>query len=206
MATNQTSNARNSNLLKGARNLQSAWGQLKGELNQSTNAFARFPQFMTGARAYIVVSGKPIAVAQRVNYRIMSSTTEIDTIDTHLPWDFAIGQSSIYATLQCLIDPNAPAESDNLWATMASIVHQPMVELEIYDKLGNRLFWSRGLFVGLSVSIGMGAISERALEFRGIAYAHDCDQSFKPYDEVNAISQKLSDAAAAIRSKTGGLF
>lgn len=197
---------RSSKLLSGAKNLQEQWNRLKQELNGSTDAFAKYPQFATGARAYIVVSGKPYAVAQRVNYRTQMGYEESRTVDTNFAWEIIPGQVTIHAQLQGLIDPNQPAESESLWSTMSSIVHQPNVTLEVFDKLGERMFYAVGMFVGMTNSIGMGVVGERGLEFVGYIFAHNVEQAFRPYDPTNEVANKLGAIAEGLKSRLGGLL
>lgn len=197
---------RSAKLLNGAKNLQTQWERLKQELNGSADAFAKYPQFATGARAYVIVSGKPYAVAQRVNYRTQMGYEENRTVDTCFAWEIIPGQVSIHAQLQGLIDPNQPAESDALWSTMASIVHQPNVTLEVFDKLGERMFYAVGMFIGLTNNIGMGTTAERGLEFVGYAFAHNVEQSFRAYDPTNKVADKLNALAGDLKSRFGGLL
>lgn len=197
---------RNAKFLRGVRNLQQAADQLKNDLQDRTDQFAKTPQFVVGGRAYIMVSGKPLALAQRCTWRTSVSADEIRTVDTHMSWDIAVGQTSIQVSLSELVDPNSPAETEGTWATMASLIHQPAIELEIFDKMGERIFFARGMFTSMSCGIGNGSLAERSLEFLGIAYAHNVDQSFKPYDPKNEIASAFKEASKKLRTITGGMF
>lgn len=139
------------------------------------------PKYHSGARAYVVVSGELVAVCQDFNYTVDFVPEETRTIDTHVPWDISVGQVSIRASLRQLIDPAESPESQGLWANMASIIHQPLVELEVFDKLGQRMFFARGMFTRISGSVTAGSLANRSVDFVGTAYAHNVTQTFVPY-------------------------
>lgn len=207
MAVNQNPfNFRGSKLLRGAQAVQSAAKQLAADVQDRTDQFTKFPQFSTGGRAYIIVSGKPLALAQRVAWRINTAHEEIRTCDTHMGWDVVPGQVSVSVSISEIVDPNIPAEVEGTWATMASLIHQPAVELEVFDKLGERMFFARGMFVSMSSGIAMGSMAERSLEFVGWAYASNVDQQFKPYAPTNQVAETFRKASKTLRSWTGGLF
>lgn len=177
-------------VVQGTKN---AWKKSMEELGQSfkdaaerdkalgRNPNTSLPQYFSGARAYVVVSGELIAVCQDFNYTIDFTPEETRTIDTHIPWDISVGQVSIRASLRQLIDPSESPESQGLWSNMASIIHQPLIELEVFDKLGQKMFYARGMFTRISGSVTIGALSNRSVDFVGTAYAHNVTQSFVPY-------------------------
>jgi hypothetical protein len=198
---------RSAKLLSGAKILQEQFSRI---FEDGADPWAQYPEFLTGARAYITVAGRPYAVAIRVQYRVSMEVEEVRTVDTNLPWEIIPGQVHIHATLQGVIDPTQPAESDGLWANMASIMHQPLVEIEVLDKLGEKQFWARGMFTEISNSIAVGSVAERTATFRGIAYAHNVMQSFTPYADDDGIAGKitgaLKSASSWVRNTTGGAF
>jgi len=139
------------------------------------------PKYHSGARAYVVVSGELVAVCQDFNYTIDFVPEETRTIDTHVPWDISVGQVSIRASLRQLVDPAQSPESQGLWANMASIIHQPLIELTVFDKLGQRMFYAKGMFTRISGSVTVGSLANRNVDFVGTAYAHNVTQTFFPY-------------------------
>jgi len=201
---NPKSDPRASKLLASINDVQSEWKGMVGVMKDANQAIseAGFPMFATGARAYITIAGMPYAIAQKVSYRITSSVEELRTVDTSFPWDLVVGQVRVQATIQGLIDPEQPAETDALWCNMASIIHQPLVDLEIFDNRGERMFISKGMFTSISVGLGMGAPGERSVEFLGITYAHNVNQKFVPYSAANF----FSDAAKRLSSWSKGFF
>lgn len=150
-------------------------------VKQGKNPDLVLPKYFSGARAYVTVSGELVAVCQDFNYTIEFTPEETRTIDTHVPWDISVGQVSIRASLRQLVDPAQSPESQGLWSNMASIVHQPLIELEVFDKLGQKMFYARGMFTRISGSVTVGALSNRSIDFVGTAYAHNVTQSFVPY-------------------------
>lgn len=140
-----------------------------------------FPRYFSGARAYVTISGELLAVCQDFNYTIDFTPDETRTIDTHVPWDISVGQVSIKASLRQLVDPAESPESQGLWANMASIIHQPLIELEVFDKLGQKMFYARGMFTRISGSVSTGSLANRSIDFTGTAYAHNTTQGFIPY-------------------------
>lgn len=151
------------------------------EIRAGRNPDVTMPKYVSGARAYVTVSGELVAVCQDFNYTIDFTPEETRTIDTHVPWDISVGQVSIRASLRQLVDPSESPESQGLWANMASIIHQPLIELEVFDKLGQKMFYARGMFTRISGSITIGNLSNRSVDFVGTAYAHNVTQSFAPY-------------------------
>ena len=170
-----------------------AWKKSMQELGQSfsdaaerdkalgKNPAVTLPQYFSGARAYVTISGELLAVCQDFNYTLDFAPEETRTIDTHVPWDVSVGQVSIRASLRQLVDPSESPESQGLWSNMASIIHQPLIELEVFDKLGQKMFYARGMFTRISGSVTIGALSNRNIDFVGTAYAHNVTQSFVPY-------------------------
>lgn len=149
--------------------------------SQGKNIDTAFPKYFSGARAYVTISGELLAVCQDFNYTIDFTPEETRTIDTHIPWDISVGQVSIRASLRQLVDPAQSPESQGLWSNMASIIHQPLIELEVFDKLGQKMFYARGMFTRISGSVSTGALANRSIDFVGTAYAHNVTQSFVPY-------------------------
>lgn len=170
-----------------------SWKKSMEELSQSykdaaerdrllgRNPNTSLPQYFSGARAYVAVSGELLAVCQDFNYTIDFTPNEARTIDTHVPWDISVGQVSIKASLRQLVDPSESPESQGLWANMASIIHQPLIELEVFDKLGQKMFYARGMFTRISGSVSTGSLANRSVDFTGTAYAHNTSQGFIPY-------------------------
>jgi hypothetical protein len=148
---------------------------------QGKNPDSIFPQYFSGARAYVTISGELLAVCQDFNYTIDFVPEETRTIDSHLPWDISVGQVSIRASLRQLVNPSESPESQGLWSNMASIIHQPLIELEVFDKLGQKMFLARGMFTRISGNVSVGSLANRNVDFVGIAYAHNVTQSFVPY-------------------------
>lgn len=166
------------------------------------------PFFSTGARALIRVGGKPVGYAQRVRWSISYQATPIRTIDASHAWDVDIGQSNVNAELSSIIDPTAGMESLAIFHTMQSAIHQPFVEIQILDRsLGTSYFFARGMFVGISGSIGIGQVGQWTCQFQGTTYQHYVSQQFKPYNSVAGAVGSLVEGLQDIASDlTGGLF
>lgn len=142
---------------------------------------AVLPELTSGARAVVFVGGQVIECTN-VSFQTAVQTEVLQTVDTHIPWEVIPGQIAVAASLAEFVDPRTSAEKRGLFATMASFPHQPMVELQVFDKTGAELFASRGYFVRTSVSTGVGGLSQRSMEFVGVGYAHNVAQTFRPYD------------------------
>lgn len=167
-------------------------------LSETTKAFSgrqpQFPELSSAGRAYVLVGGKPIALTQNIQFRVSLSPKEIRTIDTALPWSVYATQIQVQASLSQLVDPKNSAEAQGLFHTMASAIHQPLVELEVFDKIGTRLFFARGMFYDSAVTMTNGQLSVRSCSFVGSLYAHNVKQSFKPY--AGGAEQAIRDFAA----------
>lgn len=183
-------------------------------LNDKLNPFAaaqdrigEIPFYQTGARAFIKIGGKPIGVAQEVRWQVAYTGTPIFTIDTPHAWDIDVGQASVSASLSQIMDPTKGPEADGLFHTMQSAVHQPFVELQILDKLGTSLFFSRGMFLSVSGSVARGQMSTFNANFTGVLYQHYVAQFFKPYDSLAGAATGLVNGLKNLASDfTGGII
>jgi hypothetical protein len=90
---------------------------------------------------------------------------------------------------------------------MQAAVHQPLIEMQVLDKLGTSLFFARGMFVAVNGNVTQGQISHFSAQFVGVAYQHYVNQKFKPY---NSIAGALTGAVQGLQnlasSLTGGLL
>lgn len=178
----------------------------RAKLDAENNPNNKFPQYSSGSRSYISVKGLPIAVCMNMSWSVDTSYEEVRTIDTQLPWDISLGQISVKANLSQIIDPDTSAESQAIFSTMAQNMHQPFVTLEVYDKLGARLFYSKGMFVSMNSQMTVNGLSTRSVSFVGIVYAHNVDQKFVPYSpqgKISSLNDALNKATGAITGALG---
>ncbi len=166
----------------------------------------KFPRYNSGARALIRVAGKPLAVALSFRWQVMSQGTEVRTIDTNLPWDIAPNQIGITGSLSQLIDPLSSMEAQALYSTVQAMIHQPFVELQVLDYLGTNLFFTRGMFLGLSGDINHGQLSTFSVNFQGVTYQHNVFQEFTPYSPLGDLLESVSSAFSALKSVSGGFL
>lgn len=165
------------------------------------------PFFGSGARALIKIGGKPMAVCQDFRWQVSFQPNPIYTIDTIQPWDIDVGPMTVSATLTNIMDPTKGPEADNLLPVMSSAVHQPMVELQVLDKIGTSLFFARGMFLSVSGAIAKGQLSTFTATFTGIAYQHYVFQKFKPYNSIAGGLEGIASGLAGLASDaTGGLI
>jgi hypothetical protein len=165
------------------------------------------PFYGTGARALIKIGGKPMAVCQDFKWQVSFQPNPIYTIDTVQPWDIDVGPMSVSATLTNIMDPTKGPEADNLLPVMSSAVHQPMVELQVLDKIGTSLFFARGMFLSVSGNIARGQLSTFTATFTGIAYQHYIFQKFKPYNSIaGGLEGIASGLVGLVSDATGGLI
>jgi hypothetical protein len=171
--------------------------------SQNPNNIGSIPFYSTGARSFIRIGGKPVGVAQSIQWSVKYLTTPINTIDSPFAWDFDVGQAVISASLSQIMDPTAGPEANNLFAIMSSAVHQPLVEIQVLDASGTSLFWAKGMFVGVSGNVARGALSTLSSDFLGLGYQHYVSQGgFKPYDGTGS---SLQGFANNLKSLVGGL-
>lgn len=166
----------------------------------STGVNKTYPKYSTGARTFIQVAGKPLALAMEFNYNITAEAEEIRTIDSSFPWDIVVGQVKIAGTLKKIVDPDTSFESEGLFHTMQSIIHQPMIEILVQDVNGNAQFFARGMFTGVQGSFIRGQASVRSATFVGVAYQHWAYQPFTPYG-----SDPAQDAAIQAQKESNEL-
>lgn len=165
----------------------------------------QIPFYQTGARAFIKIGGKPIAICQDFRWQVSFQPNPIYTIDTVQPWDIDVGPLAVSATLSQIMDPTKGPEVDHLLPIISSAVHQPLVELQVLDKLGTSLFFARGMFLSVSGSIARGAVSTFTATFTGVAYQHYVAQSFKPYNSIaGGLSGLANGLGGLVSDFTGG--
>ena len=195
-----------------------ALGQFQAEaekLNDLLNPFSdlnnkttgQIPFYQSGARAFIKMGGKPLAVCQEFRWTVSYQASPIHTIDTVQLWDIDVGAMSVSANLSQIMDPTKGPEVDHLLPIMSSAVHQPMVELQVLDRLGTSLFFARGMFLSVSGSIARGSMSTLSAQFTGIAYQHYVSQGFKPYNSIaGGLSGLVNGLAGLASDASGGLL
>ena len=203
--------AANNNVLKGIDTLAAGADPLTITKSliagaKETNPSSQLPYYSSGARSYVRVAGKPLFVCLDFRWQINIMTTEIRTIDTNLPWDLVPGQISIAATLNEIIDPTKSAESQALFHTIQSAVHQPYVEMEVTDYTGTTLFFARGMFTSLTGSVARGQLSSFSVGFVGVAYQGNVYQEFKPYSGASQLGSVVSNFTGAVSNATGGFL
>ena len=167
----------------------------------------KVPFYSTGARSFIRIGGKPVAVCTDFRWQVSYLATPINTIDSPHAWDIDIGQASISATLNQILDPTLGPEASGLFSIMQAAVHQPYVELQVLDALGTSLFFARGMFTQVNGTIARGQISTISASFIGVVYQHYVTQQFKPYDGIAGKASALVGGLKNLVSKaTGGLL
>jgi hypothetical protein len=165
------------------------------------------PRFGTGARSLIKIGGKPIAVCQSMRWQVQYIGLPIQTIDTPFPWDIDIGQATITAALDRVIDPRSSAEADALFSIMQAAVHQPLVEMQVLDAFGSSIFFARGMFTSISGNMALGQLGGYSAQFIGVAYQHWVAQQFKPYDGIaGGLSNLIGGLANLASNLSGGLI
>lgn len=196
------------NLGKTSGELETLAKTYNDAIDQGQGIGGLFPTYSTGARSYIRVGGKPIAVCMDFRWQISAQATEIRTIDTNLPWDLVPNQIIVNATLNQIIDPRSSLETQALFHTIQSTVHQPYVEMQVLDAGGQSLFFARGMFTGVSGQIARGQLSTWSATFQGVAYQHNVFQEFVPYDAsmLQGTLDEVNDALGKLSSLTGGFL
>lgn len=168
---------------------------------------AKIPKYSSGARSFVRIGGKPIGVAQRVQWEITFSGTPIHTVDSVFPWDIDVGAARISAQLESIMDPFKGQESDRIGAIMSAAIHQPIVELQIVDMTGTCLFYSKGMFLSIKGNVPQNGVGTWNASFIGIAYQHFVGQQFKPYNGISStIGKLLNDAKNFVSDLTGGIL
>jgi hypothetical protein len=167
----------------------------------------KLPFYSTGARSFIRIGGKPVAVCTDFRWQVAYLATPINTIDTPHAWDIDIGQASISATLNQILDPTQGPEAQGLFSIMQSAVHQPYVELQVLDALGTSLFFSRGMFTQVNGTVARGQVSTISASFVGVVYQHYVTQNFKPYNSIaGGLSGLVGGLKNLVSNATGGLL
>lgn len=169
------------------------------------NEIGRIPFYASGARAFLKIGGKPVGVARSIRWKVAYNATPINTIDSPHAWDIDIGQASVSAQLDRIMDPTRGPEAEGLFHTMKSAIHQPMVELQVIDRqLGTSIFFARGMFTEVDGSLAHGSLGSWSARFMGTAYQHYVSQQFKPYDSVAGALDGFVNGLQGIASDLSG--
>ena len=147
-----------------------------------------FPELSSGGRAKLTINGKTIGAALEVSYSVTANVTEVRTIDQFLPWEIVPGQMMIKASLKRIVDPSRSLGGDGLYSTIQSYLHQPYASLEIRDKLGNVIFYARGMFTDIQGSFQAGQMSVEGVSFIGYYWRENTIQDFYP-EPKNALER-----------------
>lgn len=167
--------------------------------------FLKLPQFVSGARVYLMVGGQLIGLATSFQWSVNSSVEPILTVDSDIAWEVVPNSFSIRASISQIIDPDESAESQGLWATMRSSQHQPNMEISVFDKLGTNLVNIRGMPTQITHNIQAGQVATRNVSFVGYMFTHNVSQGFEPYDDAGFV-KAMRRTAQNISSTTGGFI
>lgn len=188
---------------------------------------AKTPYYVTGARCFIKLGGKPVGICQDFKWNVAYQGTPIQTIDTNAAWDIDVGQVTIQATLNKIYDPVKGPEAEGLFAIMSASVHQPMIEIQVIYQAPNLLhnspkdnkdntlerqmvefsmFFARGMFVSVSGNATIGQVSNLSASFVGITYQHYAAQGFVPYGVAYVMAETLQSAKSLVSSFSGGFL
>ena len=148
-----------------------------------------------------------MGVARSIRWKTAYNATPINTIDTPHPWDIDVGQMSVNAQLDKIMDPTQGPEAEGLFHIMQSAVHAPLIEIQVLDYLGTSLFFARGMFVEVDGNVTHGSLSTFSARFVGVAYQHYVAQAFKPYNSVaGALSGLVGGLQSVASTVTGGIL
>lgn len=140
----------------------------------------QLPQYVTGARAVLLVNGKPVGAAFDVSYNVSTQFTEIRTIAQFLPWELVPGQMMIKASLKRVMNPDRTFGGDGLYSTIQAVLHQPYSSLEVRDRLGNLLFYAKGMFSDIQGSITSNQLGVESIQFIGYYWRENVSQEYEP--------------------------
>jgi len=159
---------------------------------------ARLPEAYSGGRAIISVADATIAFVQSATWTVSVELEEIKTVDSILPWEIAVNQVRVRASLTQFVDPASSPESQLLFSNVQALLHQPLVFIEFFDKLGTKMFTSKGMFESINGSIGSASLATLSASFVGIGWATNTVQAFTPY-EPEGILGRVGAALSSIK-------
>lgn len=167
----------------------------------------KLPYYSTGGRSILRVGGIYMLTAEAVSWKVRYNTTPITTVDTQFPWDIDIGTCLISANVTNFVDPTKGPECDFMFHTMQSAAHAPMVELQVFDKLGNNQFFARGVFSEYDSGVRVGDVTKSRASFVGVAYQNFVAQDFTAYDGTAGTTGKvIRNAQRILGNLSGGIF
>jgi len=151
--------------------------------------YAKLPEAYAGGRAIISVADATVAFVQSASWSVSVDMEEVKTVDSILPWEIAINQVRVRANLSQFVDPASSPDSQLLFSNVQALLHQPLVFIEFFDKLGTKMFTSKGMFESISGSIGNASLATLTASFIGIGWATNTVQSFTPYADDNLLGR-----------------
>ena len=160
--------------------LVKARAEIEREAYVYSKEMPKFPEYFTGARAIIWVNQKKIAAAMDVSWNVSIDTKELRTIDSYMPWELIPGQTKVTASLRQIMHPNRTVTSQGLFTIIGAVLHTPYATIEVRDKLGNVMFFAKGMFTDLEGSVGTGALGIESVRFTGYYWRQNDQQSFDP--------------------------
>jgi hypothetical protein len=161
-----------------------------------------FPSYFTGARAIIWVNQKKVAAAMDVSWSVSIDTKELRTIDSYMPWELIPGQTKVSATLRQVMHPDRTVTSQGLFTIIGAVLHTPYATIEVRDKLGNPMFFAKGMFTDLEGNVGTGSLGIESVRFMGYYWRQNDIQDFDPEIGNKSLGEKL---LALGKSKLGAL-
>lgn len=151
----------------------------------------KFPEYFTGARAIIWVNQKKVAAAMDVSWSVSIDTKELRTIDSYMPWELIPGQTKVTATLRQVMHPDRTVTSQGLFTIIGAVLHTPYASIEVRDKLGNPMFFAKGMFTDLEGNVGTGSLGIESVRFMGYYWRQNDQQNFDPGIANQNFGQKL---------------
>ena len=147
----------------------------------------KYAKYMTGSRCVIKANDQLLGFAFAVRYNISTSNTEIQTIDTWVPWELAPQTVNVSGTMSLFHVPGKSVDQQLLQANLFSFLMHKYITLEISDRTtGNVIFkTNKAVITGKSQTLIAGELSTVELSWKAIGWSDELIPSFPTEKQEN---------------------
>lgn len=165
----------------------------------------KYAKYMTGSRVILKCNDQLLGFAFAVRYNISTANTEVQTIDTWVPWELAPQTVNVSGTMSLFHVPGKSVDQQLLQANLFSFLMHKYITIEISDRTtGNVIFkTNKAVITGKSQTLIAGEISTVELSWKAIGWSDELMPSFpsaKP-DNPKDPNDGISGIAANLRNK-----
>jgi len=140
----------------------------------------KYAKYMTGSRVILKCNDQLLGFAFAVKYNISTSNTEIQTIDSWVPWELAPQTVNVSGTMSLFHVPGKSVDQQLLQANLFSFMMHKYITIEISDRTtGNVIFkTTKAVITGKSQTLMAGELSTVELSWKAIGWSDELIPKF----------------------------